>query len=138
MTDINGSDIDFENIPDNTSDPFKCPVCGSELNLFLKGSTVGVICPCCDYSVVTTRTEPIYEDETIYTILLEAGNTCDRPRLKLISKLAGVNYLRAKEMIASAPVVLVEGELAYIILEMKKELDACGIKYSISPEFCYE
>ncbi len=114
----------------------KCPVCNHDLIAFTEGSTTGVRCSYCDYSLVTTYIEPIYEDENTYTITLEAGNTADQQTIKAISKITGENYIFAKRCLENTPIEIVKGSAAEII-ELKKSLDLCGIKYSITPEFPY-
>ena len=71
----------------------KCPVCNHDLIPFTEGSTTGVRCSYCDYSIVTTYIEPIYEDDNTYTVVLEAGNSVDMSTIKVISKITGKNYI---------------------------------------------
>ena len=49
----------------------KCPNCNHPLTKFIEGSAMVVRCSHCDYEVVTTFVDPIYEDDTIYSIVLE-------------------------------------------------------------------
>ena len=116
--------------------PNKCPICNHELIPFKEGSSIGVHCSNCDYSVVTSYIDPIYEDEIIYTFLLETGNICNKNTMKIISRITGKNYIQAKNLITSAPVVIAEGK-AIDILAIKKVFDGNRIKYSILPEFPY-
>lgn len=114
----------------------KCPVCNHELIPMKEGSSIGVRCSNCEYSVVTSYIDPIYEDENTYTLMLEADNVCDKTCMKIISRITGENFIQAKKLISSAPVVIAEGK-AMDILTIKKELDENSIKYSISPIFPY-
>ena len=114
----------------------KCPVCNHDLIAFTEGSTTGVRCSYCDYSLVTTYIEPIYKDENTYTINLEAGNTADQQTIKAISKITGENYIYAKRCLERSPIDIVKGSATEII-ELKILLDLCGIKYSITPAFPY-
>ncbi len=114
----------------------KCPICNHELIPMKEGSSIGVRCSNCEYSIVTSYIDPIYEDENTYTLMLEAGNICDKTCMKIISRITGENFIQAKKLISSAPVVIAEGK-AMDILTLKKELDENSIKYSISPKFPY-
>ncbi len=114
----------------------KCPVCNHDLIPFTEGSTTGVRCSYCDYSIVTTYIEPIYEDDNTYTVVLEAGNSVDMSTIKVISKITGKNYIFSKQYLENAPAIIAKG-IAAEIIEMKSQLDSSNVKYSISPEFPY-
>lgn len=114
----------------------KCPLCNHELLPIKEGSSIGIRCSYCEYSVLTSNIDPIYEDENIYTLLLDAGNICNKNIIKIISKITGENYIQVKNLIASSPVIIAKGK-AIDILTIKRILDENNIKYSISPEFPY-
>ena len=114
----------------------KCPLCNHELVPIKEGSSIGVRCSHCEYSVVTSYIDPIYEDENTYTLLLEADNTFNKNNIKIISKISGQNYIQLKKLVSSVPVVIAEGK-AVDILSIKKILDESNIHYSISPKFPY-
>ncbi|MBR2801315.1 MAG: hypothetical protein IKE21_01820 [Erysipelotrichaceae bacterium] len=114
----------------------KCPICNQDLIPFTEGSSTGVRCSHCDYSIVTTYIEPMYEDENIYTVTIEAGNRADKRTLKTVSRITGKNYVQVIQCLNSSPTVIAEGRAADIA-EIKSEFDSCGIKYSISPDFPY-
>lgn len=52
----------------------RCLDCGSELEDFVEGSSMGQRCSSCGWSLVTTFTPPILEGEREYTISLLPGN----------------------------------------------------------------
>lgn len=114
----------------------KCPVCNHDLIAFTEGSTRGVRCSHCDYSLVTTYIEPIYEDDNIYTITLDAGNVVDKQSIKVIARITGENFIFAKRCLENSPIEIVKGS-AEEILEFKNVLDLSGLKYSIAPTFPY-
>lgn len=114
----------------------KCPVCNHDLIPFTEGSTTGVRCSHCDYSIVTTYIEPLYEDDNIYTLILEAGNSVDMPTIKVIAKITGKNYIFSKHCLEKVPTIIAKG-VASEIIELKRQLDSSEVKYSISPEYPY-
>lgn len=114
----------------------KCPKCGHDLVSRIKGSTLVVRCSNCDYSIVTSVTDPINEDTIYYSIQLEADNLIDLNSIKCISNVTGLNYLKAKDCLRKAPVTIYKG-LASDVLTKKKMLDESKIKYTISPDFPY-
>lgn len=114
----------------------KCPMCNHDLTTFTEGSTIGVRCTHCDYSLVTTYTEPIYEDKNIYVIILAPGNTVVKQNIKAISKIINKNFIYAKQCLENSPIEIAKGT-ALEIIELKKSLDSYGIKYSITPAFPY-
>lgn len=113
-----------------------CEKCGSEMIPVDENKPIGMVCPNCGFGFVTSYIDPIFEDENVYAITLEAGNTCNNSNLKIISKITGENYIHAKKLITSAPVVITKGD-ALDILSVRKKLDENGIKYSVSPKFPY-
>ena len=77
-----------------------CPDCGSELEDFVEGSSMGQRCPSCGWSLVTTFTPPILVDERDYIISLLPGNETSPGALRAVSRLLGCNYVAAKRALA--------------------------------------
>lgn len=113
-----------------------CPECGNELIAFKEGSSVGVRCPKCDYSIVTTFSDPVYEDDENYSVILDEGNTCSEVNIRIISKLTGKNFLEARELIKKAPVTMFAGK-AYELSGIKQILAQGDIHYRIETEYPY-
>ena len=114
-----------------------CPDCGIKLEDFLEGSSMGQRCPSCGWSLVTTFTPPILEDEGEYTIALLADNETSPRVLKAVSRIMGCNYIAAKKLILEAPLELFTGH-APDVLERKLMLESAGVLIGITPEFPYE
>lgn len=113
-----------------------CPDCGTVLEDFIEGSSIGQRCPSCGWSLVTTYTPPILEDDREYTITLLAGNDASPATLKTISHLVGCNYIAARGLVLDAPKALFVGR-ASDVLERNSILESAGVLVSISPEFPY-
>ncbi len=114
-----------------------CPECGTDLEDFVEGSSMGSRCPACGWSDVTTFAPPIQEDEREYTIILMPGGAPTRSALKVISHIAMCNYVMAKEVMASAPATLFEGH-ATEVLARKNELEDTGVPIEVRPDFPYD
>lgn len=114
-----------------------CPKCGGQLTSKISGSSQTVICTQCGWSVATTYIEPIRADQTVYSLVLDMGNTIDKVTLSAVSRVAGCNYLRAKKMVEASPVIVAKGP-ALEIQHRARILADAGVSYSISPDFPYD
>ena len=114
-----------------------CPDCDTILEDFIEGSSMGQRCPNCGWSLVTTYTPPILEDDCEYTIVLLAGNDSTPVVLKAISRLVGCNFIAARNLVLDAPKALFVGH-ASDVLEWKTALESAGVLVSTSPEFPYD
>ncbi len=106
------------------------------MNKVVEKFSLAWICPKCGYSVATTISEPIYEDETTYSIILSDNDSKDMNAVRGVSKFIGLNFIDAKKLIESKGVIF-EGK-ADEVLNKKKVLDVYSIKYEITPEFRYK
>lgn len=114
-----------------------CPRCGTLLEGFIEGSSMGSCCPKCGWCVATTYIPPIRQDEREYTITLLPGGAPGQEALRAASHVANCNYLVARQMLLDAPVDMVSG-LAPEILERKRVLDKARVPIAISPHFPYD
>lgn len=85
---------------------------------------------------VTQRFDPIMDDPTIYSVALLEGNDATASLLKAVSKVCGVNYIAAKEIISKDGKVLCSGK-AWEILEKKALLDEGNVAYEITPNWTH-
>lgn len=114
----------------------KCPKCQSKMNKVVEKFSLAWVCPKCGYSVATTISEPIHEDEATYSIILLGNDPKDMNAVKGLSKLTGLNFINVQKLIKSKGVIF-EGT-ADKVLSKKKVLDEYSIKYEITPEFRYK
>ena len=114
-----------------------CPECGASLEGFVEGSSMGQRCTACGWSVVTTYTPPIMEDEREYAIILMPGETPTREALRAISRLAMCNYGEAKRLTENEPTTLFVGR-ATEVLARKNELEDMGVPIEVRPDFPYD
>ena len=113
----------------------KCPNCNHPLTEFIEGSSMGVRCSHCDYEVVTTYVDPIYEDDTIYSIVLEKNNAINKDTVGYLMTITGLNIPNVSDLIKNrCPYVLFKGK-AVDVKKMSIRLEEKGIKYKIIPKF---
>ena len=113
----------------------KCPNCNHPLKKFIEGSAMVVRCSHCDYEVVTTYVDPIYEDDTIYSIVLEKNNAINKDTVGYLMTITGLNIPNVSDLIKNrCPYVLFKGN-AVDVKEMSIRLEEKGIKYKIIPKF---
>lgn len=110
-----------------------CEKCGSEMHEIDEFCTVGMECPNCGWGMVTTS--PAILDRRTYSIFLNS-NKDSINNIKLISAIANCNYITAKRLIESAPVLIFCGS-AIKVKSAKKKLEEADIAYSIKPEVPY-
>lgn len=109
-----------------------CEKCGTEMEYFEEGSSCGQKCPNCGWGVVTTKLNPIFADENVYAMRLLSENEVNGLTLKAISKVCGVNYIAAKDIIEKGCETIFSGRASEVVGK-KALLDEGGVKYTITP-----
>lgn len=113
-----------------------CPECGEVLTETIEGSSQTFKCESCGWNIARSWTEPINEDETVYRMEIIPGQSADKAKLSLISKIAGCNFITAKELIEDGCTELVSCRAP----EMKTHLEnmqSVDMEFNIEPEFPY-
>lgn len=113
-----------------------CPECGNdEAICIVEGSSLVFKCLCCGWSVATSWTDPINEDETTYVIKLLPRNSATKPVLSAIAKVMETNFLGAKKALDSeVGLNLFEGG-AVEIRARAEALRSAGVYFEIIPEY---
>jgi large subunit ribosomal protein L7/L12 len=114
----------------------KCEKCGVEMLEYRDGHSCGYACKNCGWGLATSFYEPYETDRTRYSIVMQ-GNEATPAAVKIISDIAGVNFLQANELLRTPEAVVFEG-CATEILEKKKILTENNISFKITPDFPYE
>lgn len=114
-----------------------CPECKSPTVSSIEGSSLVIECPECGWSIATTYTDPIYEDKAIYTVTMGEGNAPTRELLKVVSSIAGANYIAAKRIIETPGSILSQGS-AVDVRDAIKKLSDTGASFDVDPAFPYE
>ena len=113
-----------------------CPVCNSATISKVEGSTLVIECTQCEWSVATSYIDPIYEDETIYTVLADQVLSPSKEQLKAVSSVIGDNFIAAKKLLKTSGATLTKGLASEIKESVEKLLDS-GVAISIDPEYPY-
>ena len=113
-----------------------CKKCGTKMITNIEGSCLIIRCPNCGYSLVTTDIEEIRADSTIYAITIFHVPNPTIPQIQLVSKLANVNWLHAKHLLALEEVLIVQDK-APKIMQIIPALNEANITYKIFPKYKY-
>ncbi|WP_259758238.1 hypothetical protein [Pseudomonas sp. GCEP-101] len=111
----------------------KCESCGSILEPLRSGSSQGLICKKCGWSIVTTNISPIYLDERIYKITCR-GDYRDKSHVMAVAKITSSNLLSSREMLKKGDFLIFSGQ-APDIIRVIDILKRASIEYSIDPYF---
>lgn len=120
--------INFSEIP-------VCEKCGRSVEFRRDGSTQGVFCTKCEWSVVTTYLPEILRDTTSYEVSVTSGDDRNDQHLKVVAQLAGVNFLAARKLLQGSSGFLVFAGSATKTAEVRDMLKLAGLAYEIKPPF---
>lgn len=115
----------------------KCPECNSLIEHRIINHTQGWYCDNCGWNVVTTYFSPIEKDSNVYKVFIKEGITVNINQIKVISKLAGINFLSAKKLLGSGTLFIFEGR-ARDIFEKLILLSENDISYITEPPYPYK
>lgn len=96
----------------------------------------GWSCPNCGWGIVTTYFDEIYQDIKVYSIFIKSITDIDKNKIKLISKMAGVNYIEAKQMLNKGNVCILKAKAVNIKIAIEK-LKIENIPFEVTPKFNY-
>lgn len=109
-----------------------CEKCNEEMQHVLEDSTQGWICPICGYNILTTYLKNEDCNNTTYSIILKKNSCIDTKKIKILSHIAGVNYITAKQMLVNGNDCLLEAR-AYEIKEIIIQLSSANIDFEVKP-----
>ena len=118
------------------TDKIICEKCGSEMIPIDPNKPVGMTCPNCGWGWATTYSDPIFDDSTVYEIILLDDNQESADNLKAIAKITNTNVINAKKLLYNLPSCIFSGK-AVEISALVRLLDEKSLKYKIEPEFPY-
>jgi ribosomal protein L37AE/L43A len=113
-----------------------CPKCEEELTESIRGAFLTLVCPKCGWRVARSWTEPINEDETVYSLMLTPQSEVTKEALSAVSKIAGCNFLTTKELIENPQKFLVECRTPEMKDYIKRLVDV-NVEFIVMPEFPY-
>ena len=114
----------------------KCEKCGQEMQEYETENCMGVKCPNCGWGWVTTRSDPLFEDETIYQVKIPLNLSPSKPEITAVSEALGINYLQSLHTLKAGTGTL-SGSTNQIMEKLKK-LKANNVAFEISPNFPHE
>lgn len=117
-------------------DNMRCEKCNENMNWFLEGSIQGWLCPGCGWNLVTTYIDVIYNDMTEYSVYIKEVTEIDKEKIKLIAKIAGVNFVIAKQMLIKNNACILKAKAVEVKNAIEKLREA-KIQFEVSPVFKY-
>ncbi len=102
----------------------------------IRGAFLTFACPKCGWRVARSWTEPINEDETVYSLMLTPQSEVTKKALSAVSKIAGCNFLTTKELIENSQKSLVECK-AHEMKGYIKRVVSANVEFIVTPEFLY-
>jgi hypothetical protein len=116
-------------IPDTTV----CEQCGGQIELRQEGSTHGLYCTRCDWSIVTTHIPEITLDTTSYEVRVD-GDCRNEGHVKAAAEVSGMNFLAARKLLQEPRSIVFTGR-AVDVMRAREILTAAGMGCTINPDF---
>ncbi|MDS9876020.1 MULTISPECIES: hypothetical protein [Pseudomonas] len=113
--------------------PLICTSCEEQLDVFNEGSTQGLRCSGCGWSLVTTHISDIKIDEREYKIFC-SGNYKSEAHVRVVSEVAGYNFLMSRKALQKGQFLLFSGQ-AVEVSRVRKMLGHAGVLCTITPDF---
>lgn len=113
-----------------------CEKCKINMIYVYENSVQGWLCPVCGWEILTTYIDKIHQDMTEYSICIKDVANIDKDKIKVISQIAGVNYIVAKQMLQEEGICILKAKA----IDIKKaicELENVNIPFEVTPEFNY-
>jgi hypothetical protein len=117
----------------NIVNPVNCEKCGGKMEARQEGSTQGLFCTPCDWSVVTTHIPEIKLDATLYAVTACNGDFDDASHVKAVAQISGLNFLAARKLLQQELPVVFKG-VAVDVLKVRRTLSQAGIDCNVTPE----
>ncbi len=111
-----------------------CPECGGLTQVLREGLTLGLSCTRCTWSVVSTCIPEIQLDYTSYEVRVGGGDYRNRPQIKLVADISGVNFLEARKLLQQTEPLIFSGR-AVDVVPVREALNRAGLVCTITPEF---
>jgi hypothetical protein len=111
-----------------------CEKCGGKMEIRREGSTQGLFCTQCDWSVVTTHISEVKLDNTQYEVVACDGDPDDARHVKAVAQISGTNFLASRKLLQQELPLVFKG-VAVDVLQVRETLTGVGISCKVTPEF---
>ncbi len=112
----------------------QCGQCRTQMETFREENVQGCRCPKCGWEIVTTYIDEIYLDTTEYQVNIKCNQNVGAEKIKALSDVAGVNFIRARKILLEGGICVKKG-LALEIRKALQALDEAEVDYEVKPEF---
>jgi len=114
----------------------KCDNCGELMVYKCDSSIQGWYCMKCDWNIVTSNIQDIYQDTKEYIIYSNKHDNVTKDQIKVLAQVTGENYIKAKNILSTENKIICKGK-AVVIKEVIKKLEENSIFYKVEPDFKY-
>lgn len=111
----------------------KCDICNKVMEYFTEGQTCGWKCNSCGNIIATTNDDGIDMDDSLYSLIIFAGNSTSALNIKCTAKIFVCSFIEAKEILVSGKEI--KGLKAAQTRDILRVLEATDILYSVTPDF---
>ncbi|NWB46624.1 hypothetical protein [Pseudomonas gingeri] len=113
-----------------------CERCSERLENFKEGSTQGVRCIGCGWSVVTTHISGAKVDETKYEVSCR-GDYRNETHVRVVSELMGCNFLKSRKTLQNGLFLVYFGQ-AVEVLRVRNILFSRGLDCTVKPDLNWD
>ncbi len=113
-----------------------CEKCKTNMIYIRENSVQGWLCPVCGWEILTTYIDKMLQDMTEYSVCIKNTANIDKDKIKVISQIAGVNYIAAKQILEKEGTCILKAKA----IDIKKaicKLENVNIPFEVTPEFGY-
>jgi hypothetical protein len=113
-----------------------CEKCKTNMTHICENSEQGWLCPLCGWGILTTYIDKIHQDTTEYSIYVKSVVNINKDKVQIISQIAGVNYIVAKQILEKGDICILKAKA----IDIKKAICKLGnmnIPFEVTPEFNY-
>ncbi len=122
----------------NSAEMSICEICGGPAEIRNEGSTQGLFCEKCAWSVVTTCLPEILRDEILYDVTVISGEFKNEQHIKTTAKLTGTNFLAARKLLQTESSFVVFKGNASRVSSVRDVLNLACMTYEIQPSFPWQ
>lgn len=115
----------------------KCEKCRTEMKYYVEGSTQINKCPKCGWSFATTYIDPIHEDNTVYSLIIEQGNDINAKTIMELKKHVNLTNSEIINILKTGNYVIAKQKA----IEIKNSMEIfnnLNIKFRIEPHFKWQ
>ena len=113
-----------------------CEKCKSKMVYACEDSVEGWLCHNCGFEILTSHIDNMAQDMKEYSVYIMHTDNIDKDKIKLVSQIAGVNFIDARRMLLSSNSCILKAK-AIEVKRVANQLRKAGIPFKVIPQFNY-